>query len=411
MQLGSQSSISILRAVVAPVFALLLAVGISQPAQAQTFSVLHSFSVDDGASPYAAPALDRAGNLYGTTNLGGSDANGSVYRLTRQGSSWTFTSLYSFQGGLDGSAPGYGPLAFAPDGRPVGTTESGGNFGTAFSVQPAGSVCGSLGCAWKETVLHRFGGGTDGAQPLNGVVFDSAGNFYGTANLGGAYGNGAVFEGTRSGQTWTESVLYSFVGGTDAVNPVAGVTLDAAGNLYGTTSFGGANGVGSIYELASNGSGWTESVLYSFTGGSDGSAPVGGLISDAAGNLYGGTFFGGDNGGGVVYELSPNGSGGWTFNTIYSFTGYYGPYNTLTFDAQGNLFGTTEGGGAYGSGSVFKLTPGNNGWTMTDLHDFAGGSDGGLIYGGVAVDAQGNVFGVSPIGGDQNQGFVFEITP
>jgi uncharacterized repeat protein (TIGR03803 family) len=411
MQFRPTSFTSIVRAFAALAFALFLAVGFSQTAQSQTFSVLHSFSVDDGASPYAAPTLDQAGNLYGTTNLGGTSGNGTVYTLVRHGSSWTFSSLYSFNGGLDGSAPGYGPLAFGPDGRPVGTTESGGNFGTAFSVKPSANICANLNCPWTDTILHRFGGGTDGAQPLNGVTFDDAGNFYGTANLGGAYGNGAVFEGTRSGNTWMESVLYSFVGGTDAVNPVAGLLVDKAGpKLYGTTSFGGANGIGAIYELARSGSGWTETVLYSFTGGSDGSAPVGGLVADAAGNLYGGTFFGGDNGGGVVYELSPSG-GGWTFNTIYSFTGYYGPYNTLTFDAHGNLYGTTEGGGAYGSGSVFKLTPGSGGWTMTDLHDFAGGSDGGLLYGGVAVDAQGNVFGVTPIGGDQNQGFVYEIAP
>jgi uncharacterized repeat protein (TIGR03803 family) len=205
-------------------------------------------------------------------------------------------------------------------------------------------------------------------------------------------------------------VVYSFAGGTDAVNPVAGVTVDAAGNLYGTTSFGGANGDGAVYKLSRSGSGWTESVIYSFQGANDGQAPVGGVILDQAGNLYGTTFLGGLNGGGTVYKLSPSG-GGWTLTTLYSFSGGGGPYNFLTFDSHGNLYGTTNRDGAFGDGSVFKLTPNGSGWTFADLYDFTNGNDGGFPYGGVAVDANGDVFGTTSSGGSSNQGVVFEITP
>jgi len=190
---------------------------------------------------------------------------------------------------------------------------------------------------------------------------------------------------------------------------VAGVTVDAAGNLYGTTSLGGEFGNGIVYKLTKSDSGWTQTVLYAFQGGSDGANPVGGVILDAAGNLYGGTLFGGTGGGGVVYELSPAGAG-YTLTTLHSFDTFYGPYNNLTL-ANGSLYGTANMDGANGMGSVFKLTPSAGGWTFTDLHDFAGGADGTLPYGAVAVDANGNVFGTVAAGGTLNQGLIFEITP
>lgn len=390
---------------------LLLALA-SQPALTQTYNVIYNFPGDTGgATSYAGPTLDQFGNLYGSTNLGGATGNGSVYRLTNNGSSWVYTTLYSFFGTPDGSGPAFGSVAIGPDSRLYGTTEGGGVFGTVWSVQPAATTCSSFSCLWKDTVLHRFGSGQDGSQPIGGVVLDATGNVYGTNNLGGANGNGAVFEVKHLGPTWTESLLYSFTGGTDAVNPVAGVTLDPSGNLFGTTSFGGANGVGAVYQMVHSQEGWRESVIYSFQGLSDGQNPVGGVILDQAGNLYGTTFDGGDNGGGTVYELTSSRQG-WTFTTLYSFTGGFGgPYNDLTWDASGNLYGTTNGDGAFGLGSVFKLTPGDNGWTLTDLHDFAGGNDGASPYGSVAVDSQGNVFGTAAVGGTANQGVAWEITP
>jgi uncharacterized repeat protein (TIGR03803 family) len=376
---------------------------LSQPAESQTYKVIYNFTGigTDGATPYGGPILDQAGNLYGTTNLGGRFGSGSVYELSPSGASWTYRSLHSFFGGADGAGPAFGTLAMYNGGL-FGTTEGGGYFGTAFRVGlPCKNVC-------AEMIMHRFGRGTDGQEPIGGVFFDKAGNFYGTTLLGGVSGNGTVYQVKPSG---IEHVLYSFAGGIDAVNPAAAVTVDGHGNLYGTTSFGGAYGNGAVYKLTHSSSGWTETVLYSFQGLNDGANPVGGVILDKAGNVYGGTFDGGANGGGIVYELSPS-SGVWTMTILYSFTGGYGGlYNKLTFDTKGNLYGILNGESANGLGSVFKLTRSNGGWTYTDLYDFTGGSDGGLPYCQLAVDAKGNIFGTNVIGGSNNQGVVFEITP
>src|SRR6266568_7952207 len=181
---------------------------VSQPAHSQTYNVIYNFTAkgSDGATPYGGPILDKSGNLYGTTYLGGRYGAGSVYRLSPSGSSWAYSSLYSFKAGLDGSGPAFGSLAMDANQALFGTTEGGGYFGTAFAV---------CACPKKEFVLHSFGTGTDGAQPIGGLVLDSAGNFYGTTSLGGTYGNGTVFEGKRSGHSWTESVIYSFTGGSD----------------------------------------------------------------------------------------------------------------------------------------------------------------------------------------------------
>jgi uncharacterized repeat protein (TIGR03803 family) len=378
--------------------------GASQLAQSQTYKVIHNFTAKgkDGASPYAGPILDAAGNLLGTTYLGGGFGGGAVYKLAPNDSSWTYSTLYSLKNIPDGAGPAFGSLAFGPNHALLGTTEGGGFFGTAFMV---------CACASREVVVHSFGMGSDGAEPIGGLAFDTVGNFYGTTLLGGDTGNGTVFEGKRTKQGWNVRVIYSFTGGSDAVNPVLGVSVDAQGNLYGTAPVAGTNGLGAIYKLSRSGSSWTETVLYNFQGLDDGQNPVGGVILDKAGNLYGTTFDGGVNGGGTVYQLSPS-NGGWNFTVLYSFTGGYGgPYNKLTLDAQGNLYGVTNSDGANGMGAVFKLVPGDSGWTLTDLHDFAGGNDGILPYGSVAVDAKGNVFGTAAAGGSDNQGLVFEITP
>jgi uncharacterized repeat protein (TIGR03803 family) len=284
--------------------------------------------------------LDSLGNLYGSTYTGGIYGSGSVYELSPEGSGWRYRSLYSFVAGYDGVGPGFGTLALH-NGALFGTTEGGGIFGTAFKVGPCRTTC-------PEEIVHTFGLIKDGAEPIGGVVFDKEGNLYGTTLLGGSDGNGSVYEITRSG---IEKVIYSFTSGNDAVNPAATVTPDAKGNLYGTTPSGGANGLGTVYEVSPSGSGWTETVLYNFQGLNDGQNPVGGVILDKDGNLYGGTFDGGVNSGGTVYELSPSG-GGWTMTVLYSFVGGYGgPYNKLVLDAKGNLYGATEGDGARGSGS------------------------------------------------------------
>jgi uncharacterized repeat protein (TIGR03803 family) len=372
-------------------------------AESQTYSVIYNFTgkAGNGASPYSGPIVDQSGNLYGTTYTGGRFGAGSVYRLAPGGSGWTYSSLYSFKAGSDGVGPAFGSLALGADGTLYGTTEGGGVFGTAFAV---------CSCGVKEVVLHRFGSGTDGGQPIGGVVLGPDGSLYGTTSEVGAFGNGTVYEIKHSGDHWSESTLYSFNSNGDPNSPAAGVTLDPEGNLYGTASLGGAYGNGAVYKLTRSGAGWTESVLYNFQGEDDGANPVGGVVLDRAGNLYGTTFDGGVNGGGTVYEMSPS-ANGWSFTTIYSFVGGYGgPYNKLTL-ANGSVYGFTNTDGANGFGSIFKLTLLNGVWIYTDLYDFTGGSDGADPYGSVAVDSKGNIFGTTNIGGSTNQGVVFEITP
>lgn len=389
-----------------------------QWSQAQTYQVLHNFTGgQDGGQPAAGPTLDTHGNLYGTAFFGG-DQNGCaggcgiVYKLTLHSSSWVLTPLYPFTGAGDGALPYYGALALGPDGTPYGTTSAGGvgEAGVLFNIRPRPTICSAVNCPWLDKTIHQFGSGNDGRQPTSGVVFDAAGNLYGTTYHGGTTDNGTIYEASLSGQTWTVTVIYNFGGGNDGGNPVPCVTLDSAGNLYGTTYDGGTSGFGTVFKLSHSGSGWTKTVLYNFQNGSDGRAPSGGVVLDQAGNLYGSTTFGGSNGGGTIYELSPNG-GNWTLTTLYSFSGVAGPYNTFTMDANGVIYGTTYRDGANQAGSVFKLTQSNGSWTFTNLHDFTGGIDGGFSTGSVAVNAQGDIFGTASSGGSSGQGVLFEITP
>lgn len=273
-------------------------------------------------------------------------------------------------------------------------------------------------------MLYSFTGPPDGAAPGYGdLIFDHAGNIYGTtegggSGCGGGHGCGTVYELTPSGGGWTEKILYNFSGiDGDGATPVSGVIFDDVGNLYGTTSgAGGTGAAGTVYELSPSGGGWTETVLYSFHG-SDGAQPFAGLTLDSSGNLYGATTDGGSGGGGTVFELIPSG-GNWTLKTLYSFTGndYCGPVNTLVMDKAGALYGTTTCDGAYGYGSAFKLTPSAEGeWTRTDLHDFCAGGypcpDGATTIGSVVFDNNGNLYGTAADGGTQGVGVVWKITP
>ena len=399
-------------------------------AQAQTFSVIHDFSGTDGFAPYAGVTLDAAGNLYGTTSQSFT-GDGTAFQLKRSHGNWVLNSLFTFTG-TNGAYP-FAGIVFGPDGALYGTTNSGGlgkGFGVVYNLRPPRTACKSALCPWTETVLYPFTGGSDGSGPsLGNPVFDKNGNLYGTTQLGGdlacspPYGCGTVYQLTPSASGWTESVLYSFSGGNDGSEPASGVILDEAGNLYGITYQGGGigcggRGCGTVFQLSPSGSGWKETILYSFTGGSDGGNPYGGLIFDQSGNLYGTTLFGGSGGGGTVFELSPSG-GGWTFTLVYALTGYdAGPVGSLAMDGAGNLYGTTNANGAYGNGSVFKLQPSNGGWIYTTLHDFTyRGPDGSLPVAGPTVDAKGNVYGTTSQGGTQYCGFevqcgvVWEITP
>ena len=404
---------------IATVFAL--TVVLTQSAQPQTLKVLHSFTGGgDGASPGAGVTMDQAGNLFGTTASGGIDDNGTVFRLSKRGSGWVLNPLYLFLGGSDGATP-YARVVFGPDGSLYGTTYDGGGdgcsgygCGTVFSLKPPATACKTALCPWTETVLYRFTGGSDGAKPEGGdLILDQAGNIYGTAGIGGYQdggcsnlgGCGVVFELTPSNGGWTEKILYSFSGGSDGAQPYAGL-FDQSGNLYGTTLLGGSSGDGTVFQLTPSGSGWTENVLYTFQDGNDGAFPDGGLIFDQSGNLYGTTLFDGKDGGGTVFKLTPS-NGSWTYSLVYSFTGSEGPAANLAMDGAGNLYGTTYLDGAYGQGSVFKLTRSGGSWTYTSLHDFTGGGDDGQPVSNVTFDANGNLYGTSYLA----YGVVWEITP
>ena len=236
-----------------------------------------------------------------------------------------------------------------------------------------------------------------------------------TANCGQGHDwCGTIFELTPSNGGWTESLPYIFTGGYDGSNPEAGLTLDAAGNLYGTADSNGANYDGTVFELTRSGSGWTENTLFSFAGGNRGAYPAAGLIFDPAGNLYGTTQFGGD-GDGTVFEMSPSGSG-WIFNQVYAFAGgsdWTVRSAPVLRDSAGNLYGTTfEVGGGANVGEVFELSPSNGGWTYTVLHDFTDDhGDGGLPSGSLVMDAHGNLYGTTTTGGTYQLGTVWEITP
>jgi uncharacterized repeat protein (TIGR03803 family) len=392
--------------------AILMIVAATQ-VQAQTYNVIYTFSgCADGNTPTSTLILDQSGSLYGTTEYGGTVCGnqglGVVFKLKRTASGWINTPLHTFVGGgADGAGPAnYGGLTVGPDGSFYGTTVAGGrsNLGIVFRLRPSPRVCRAAFCPWSEDILHSFSGNPDGAQPYGKLAFDAAGNIYGTTSEGGSSRFGTAYEVAPSGNGWSESVLYPIDG-----LPFAGLTLDHAGNLYGVNYEGGI-GAGSLFQLTPSGSGWARNVLHTFMGQDDGANPLGGLIFDSSGNIFGSTTVLGVNGGGTVFEMSPSG-GDWTLTTIHSFSGGAGPGSTLLMDAAGNLYGTTLSGGAFNSGSVFKLTHSGSGWTYSDLHDFQEGNGGLAPVGGVTMDSNGNLYGTASSGGAHNAGVVWEITP
>jgi uncharacterized repeat protein (TIGR03803 family) len=267
-------------------------------------------------------------------------------------------------------------------------------------------------------VIHSFGDG-DGEYPATDLVVDRTGTVYGTTTQGGGLNSGTVFALSPSGQGWTESVIYSFTSGPDGGQPYNGVTLDRQGNLYGTAVTGGTGqacegGCGVVYKLTKNGATWSQSVLYNFTGGSDGSGPGAGLTFDRHGNLYGMTPTGGEFGLGVIYKLAPNGSGGWTHSVVHAFTGgadgATGSAGRLLLH-QGKLYGVTTVGGAYGKGTVFRLTPEGAGWSLETVYAFEGPPDGGLPYGALVRDTAGRFYGTTYYDGGQGLGAVYQLTP
>jgi uncharacterized repeat protein (TIGR03803 family) len=355
-------------------------------AHAQTYTTLYTFTGGiDGAKPASPPTPDAAGNLYGTTVTGGSHGQGTVYKLSPSG---TESVLHSFAGGSDGSIPYASPL-IDKAGNLIVTTQSGGanNLGTLFAVAPKR--------AWK--VLHSFSS-AEGYWP-SALVRDAAGNLYGTTYLGGALGLGTVFKLDRAGN---ETVLYNFTGGTDGSLPAGGVVRDLSGNLYGTTTGGGALGAGVVFEVDSTG---TFNVIYSFAGGADGGTPSAGLVLDPAGNLYGTAIAGGASSQGVVFRIDP----AQQETVLHSFDGFGGggvPYGGLVRDPAGNLYGTTYFGGAQSEGVVYVLRPDGK---FRVLHSFTNGTDGGDPTAGLLF-YKGAIYGTTPYGGANLAGVVFKIS-
>jgi uncharacterized repeat protein (TIGR03803 family) len=400
-----------------PIFTLLIAliINASQPMQGQTFRVIYAFTAGaDGYQPYGGLTLDRGGNLYGTTT--DYTGPGTVFRLKSTNGNWVLDTLHTFNGS-DGDMP-QARVVFGPGGILYGTTPYGGSFGygTVYSLGPPATACVTVTCPWRETVLYSFTGGLDGLVPwLVDPVFDNQGNLYGTTEAGGiGVAGGVVFKLTLSNREWRESVIFNFPGTS---HPYSGVTFDMGGNLYGTTTNGGPFALGNVFQLAPSGSGWTATDIYDFRGGSDGGVPIGGLIVDRSGRVFG-TTSQSSSGGGSVFDLSQSGAN-WTFDLVYGLNGSEGePLGNLVMDVAGNLYGTTFTGGANQFGTVFKLTPRNGGWTYTSLHDFTDGEDGGLPFGGPTMDANGNLYGTTTTGGlsggncpNYGCGVVWEITP
>ena len=406
-------------------YLLTMSIGVCTPqsAAAQDFKykVLHKFKLGIDASGVAAGVvMDAEGNLYGTTSGGGHNGTGDVYMLSPKGKQ---TVLHSFKDGTDG----YYPLGLLRDaaGNLYGTTYGGGTdgYGTIFR----------LGTNRKETLLYSFTGKADGAYPQGQLIEDAQGNLYGTTAIacllwnldcifggysGGARG-GTVFELSNTGLF---QVLYTFTGGADGDSPF-GVIRDASGNLYGTTSYGGAYGYGTVFKLSASGQ---ETVLYSFTGGTDGANPFAPLVMDSGGNLYGTTFTGGITTGachfldqtscGTVFKLSKGGAE----SVLYAFTGEADgslPSAPLIEDSEGNLYGTTVFGGKYGLGAVFKVAAAGG---ESVLYSFQGAPDGAMPVAGLTQDAAGNLYGTTLSGGFLYQcgggdaggcGVAFKLTP
>jgi len=396
----------------------------ARSAPAQQFHTIYSFTGgNDGGNPLAGVTVAASGVLYGTTISGGAGSHGTVYSLKNRGSGWTLDPLYGFSGPNDGAYP-YAGVTIGPSGALYGTTLNGGGSngeGTVFKLQPSANFCRTVLCGWNETFLYEFQTDNNGANPLAGnVIFDQAGNLYGTASKGGNElgGEGTVYQINASGSV---NVLYNFCcaeRGNDGYYPWAGVTFDAAGNLYGTTFYGGGQGCyngegcGTVFELTPSAGGrWTETILYRFTGGNDGANPQGTLIRDSSGNLYGTTDGQSISNPGTVFMLSH--SNGWVFTSIYNFSSC-SPNSGVTMDAAGNLYGVCSHGGAFTKGYVFELTNSDGTWSLTDLYDFTGGGDGYDPLGSVAFDSSGNLFGTASSGGNQGCEFgcgtVWEIT-
>jgi uncharacterized repeat protein (TIGR03803 family) len=374
----------------------------TRPALAQTETVLYSFcslaNCADGDGASGALIMDSSGNLYGETDFGGANNQGTIYELSTEG---VHTVLYSFtnDNGLDVFP--IGGVVRDSQGNFYGVENEGGAYylGSVYKVSPNGT----------QTVLYNFGSTRyDGNSPNGSLVMDKRGNLYGTTATGGEYGFGTIYGLKPDG---TETILYCFnpANGTDGATPYAGLVFDKQGNMYGATNAGGLYNQGIVFELSAEG---VYTILYTFgTNSSDGKYPDWSLIIDAQGNLYGVTRSGGAFNSGTAFKLTPGTP--WTETILHTFNNTTNdgadPFGTLVIDKQGNLYGaTSEGGGVSNLGTVFKLSPTG---TETILYDFVGGQTGDTPSGGLLGDSSGNLYGTTLYGGANSYGVIYKITP
>jgi uncharacterized repeat protein (TIGR03803 family) len=402
---------------------LFVILALAPSAGAQTYKVLYTFTGGpDGAQPNEVLIFDGAGNLYSNTVYGGTYGAGTVFKLSpNPDGSWTESVLYSFTGGSDGRSPNLGGLVFDTAGNLYGTCHDGGKYGGGVLYKLAPNPDGT----WTQTVIHQFKGRNDGSSPFGAPVFDKAGNLYGTAPGAGHFGYGTVFKLTPSpDDQWTYDVIHQFAD-KPAWGPWVGLFPDAAGNLYGTTRNDWQSGqgcsnppleCGTVYKMTPAPDGkWTFKVIHRFSGGKHGADPgTEGLVSDSEGTLYGGTEKQGAYGHGLVFKLTPTPDGKWSYRILHQFHGQTdggNPIGRLVRNEAGNVYGTTIFGGAYGQGVVFKLTPNPDGsWGFTVVYTFTG-SEGAAPVGGLTLDDAGNLYGAAQLGGAYGAGVVYEITP
>src|SRR5579863_9890759 len=405
-------------------FAMTLALAATSWAAA-TETVIYSFDgyTGDGFYPYSGLVADAKGNLYGTTYQGGVNNLGSVFELTLSGGVWSETLLYSFAGGTsDGEYPVYSTLVFDKTGHLYGTTQYGDstcNCGTVYELTKSGST-------WKETILHAFLGSSqkDGYFPQAGLSFDTTGNLFGTTEYGGLSNVGTVFQLQPTKTSWKYKTIHQFNNANGGpYYPVGGITQGADGYYYGTTYYGGlAYNAGAMYRMFETRGVWVAQTAFYFLEGGDGTNPDSTLTMDSKGNMYGTTYGGGatencSQGCGTVYKMTLGSNNTYTQSVIYSLqaaskdgqTPWYGA--GVTLDTKGNLYGTTRyGGSSSNAGIVYELKPVGGGYKETVLHAFTGDPDGYSPLAGVII-VKGKVFGTTYAGGKQNAGTAFEITP
>jgi uncharacterized repeat protein (TIGR03803 family) len=395
------------------IFSVIFALALT--AWASTEKVLWNFKGgSDGSEPWSNYFIsDAKGNLYAATAAGGTYSAGTVFMLSPAGKE---TVLYEFKGSNGDGAYPHGRLAFDADGEIYGTTQGGGTngTGTVYRLSP------KSGGGWTEKVIYTFSAtGADGTAPSAGMTIAADGTMYSTTPDGGAYGAGTVFSLKKTSKGWKQTVIQNLNGSSNGGFPYEGLMMDAAGNLYGAAPTGGTSGQGVIYRLSLTKKGWVDTVLYSFTGQNGDGAGLYwiDLISDKSGNIYGATSFGGTNGTGTVWELVYSETKKtYSESILYEF-GASGsgdgnnPYGGLAMDTKGNLYGTTLYGGPSNIGTFYKLTKQGKTWKETILHSFVGANDGNEPTGNPYIDATGRLYGMTQTGGKSNLGIVYRITP